>query len=200
MALYVSEYPPYVLRSRCRKTRIKNETYALLDTVVWYGVHRIIRDPRRTAMTIHTIGQVARKSGVGVETVRFYEREGLIPQPPRPENGFRRYPQDAVSRIRFIQRSKALGFTLREIKDLLSLRVDSSTSCGEVKKRAEAKTAAIEGKIRHLREMKRALEKLTAACRGKGPTGECPILEALGGPDRTPASEIPGTRRTGGGK
>lgn len=139
-------------------------------------------------MAAYTIGQVASRSGVGVETVRFYEREGLIPKPPRPDSGFRRYPQDAVSRIRFIQRSKALGFSLREIKELLSLRVDSATSCGEVKKRAEAKIADIEGKIRHLQEMKHALVKLTAACRGKGPTGDCPILEALAKPDRPPVT------------
>ena len=151
-------------------------------------------------MTLHTIGQVARQSGIGVETVRFYEREGLIPQPSRPGSGFRRYPQDAVSRIRFIQRSKALGFSLKEIKELLSLRVDSATSCGEVKKRAEEKIADIERKIHALREMKDALSKLTAACRGKGPTGACPILEALGEPGRTPASGAPGTRRKGGGK
>jgi len=136
-------------------------------------------------MGYHSIGQVARQSGVGVETVRFYERVGLITRPPRPETGFRRYPQDAVSRIRFIQRSKALGFSLREIKDLLSLQVDSATSCGEVKKRAEAKIDDIEGRIRHLLEMRHALVKLTAACRGKGPTGECPILEALEKPDRS---------------
>lgn len=146
----------------------------------------------------YTIGQAARRAGVGVETVRFYEREGLIPQPPRPENGFRRYPQDAVSRIRFIRRSKALGFSLREIKDLLSLRVDAAASCGEVKKRAEAKIDDIDGKIRHLQEMKRALTKLTAACRGKGPTGDCPILEALGKPDRTSLPDETGSRGKGG--
>ena len=133
-----------------------------------------------------------------METVRFYEREGLIPQPPRPESGFRRYPQDAVSRIRFIQRSKTLGFSLKEIKDLLSLRVDSATSCGEVKNRAEEKIADIERKIHSLREMKKALEKLTAACRGKGPTAECPILDALGEPDRTPTSGTTATRKRGG--
>jgi Hg(II)-responsive transcriptional regulator len=134
-------------------------------------------------MALHTIGQVASHSGVGVETVRFYERKGLIPQPPRPESGFRRYTKDTVSRIRFIQRSKALGFSLKEIKELLSLRVDSASSCGEVKKRAEEKIADIEKKIHTLREMKQALESLASACRGRGPTGECPILEALGEPD-----------------
>lgn len=146
-------------------------------------------------MALHRIGQVARQSGVGVETVRFYEREGLIPQPPRPESGFRRYPQDVVSRIRFIQRSKALGFSLREIKELLLLRVDSATSCGEVKKRAEAKIDDIERKIYALQEMRKALARLTAACRGKGPTGECPILEALGEPDRAHARRGKGDKR-----
>lgn len=127
-----------------------------------------------------TIGQIARKCEVGVETIRFYEREGLIAQPSRPESGFRKYQPDAVRRVRFIQRSKALGFSLREIKELLSLRVDSATTCDAVKGRAEAKIADIEQKIRHLKEMKRALTKMTVACQGKGPTGECPILEALG--------------------
>ncbi len=127
-----------------------------------------------------TIGQVAARCRVGVETIRFYEREGLIAQPARPDSGFRTYPSDAVRLVRFIQRSKALGFSLRDIKELLSLRVDSETTCDAVRGRAETKIADIEGKIRHLQEMKRALVKLTAACRGKGPTGECPILEALG--------------------
>jgi len=127
-----------------------------------------------------TIGQVAKRCGVGVETIRFYEREGLIAQPARPESGFRRYPPDAVGWVRFIQRSKTLGFSLREIKDLLSLRVDSATTCDAVKARAEGKIADIEQKIGHLQEMKRALVKLTVACRKKKPTSECPILEALG--------------------
>lgn len=129
---------------------------------------------------MHTIGQLARLSGVGVETIRFYEREGLIVQPARPESGFRRYPPDTVERVRFIQRSKALGFSLREIGDLLSLRVGRATACTEVRKRAEAKIADIEKKIETLFGMKRALEKLTTACRKRAATGDCPILEALG--------------------
>ncbi|MBI5342997.1 MAG: MerR family DNA-binding protein [Deltaproteobacteria bacterium] len=127
-----------------------------------------------------TIGQVAAQCGVGVETIRFYEREGLIAQPSRPESGFRKYPPDAVRWVRFIQRAKALGFSLREIKELLSLRVDSAKTCDAVKGRAEAKITDIEKKIGHLQEMKRALVKLTVACRGKRPTSDCPILEALG--------------------
>lgn len=141
---------------------------------------------------MYTIGQVARHSGVGVETVRFYEREGLIVQPSRPESGFRRYPPDAVGRVRFIQRAKALGFSLREIGELLSLRVDRAAPCIEVRKRAEAKITDIEKKIETLLGMKRALEKLTAACRKREPTGDCPILEALeddGKPKEEPSDE-----------
>lgn len=127
-----------------------------------------------------TIGQVARQCGVGVETIRFYEREGLLVQPTRPETGFRNYPRDAVRSVHFIQRSKSLGFSLREIKELLSLRVGSKTTCDSVREHAEAKIADIEKKIGHLQEMKRALVKLTVACRARRPTSECPILEALG--------------------
>lgn len=137
-----------------------------------------------------TIGQVAAQCGVGVETIRFYEREGLIVQPPRPESGFRTYPPDAVRRVRFIQRSQELGFSLREIRELLSLRVDSASTCNEVRGRAEAKITGIEKKLRHLQEMKRALVKLTVACRGKGPAGECPILEALGDGHRARAASV----------
>jgi MerR family mercuric resistance operon transcriptional regulator len=116
---------------------------------------------------------------VGVETIRFYEREELVSQPARPEVGFRRYPPETVKRVLFIQRSKALGFSLREIRELLSLRVDSAKSCNQVRKHAEAKIADIEGKIEALGEMRQALEKLVAACGSQSARGECPILEAL---------------------
>jgi len=88
-----------------------------------------------------TIGQVAKEAGVGVETVRFYERKALIEQPPRPARGFRRYPPDVVRRIRFIQRAQGLGFTLREIGELLALRVEPATACGDVRAVAERKVA-----------------------------------------------------------
>ena len=126
-----------------------------------------------------TIGQVARRAGVGVETVRFYEREGLLEEPPRRESGYRQYGEDIVARLQFIRRAKELGFTLNEIKELLSLRLDPSTTCAEVKDRAQAKIADIEQKIRTLQRMKKALVRLTRACSGSGPTSECPILESL---------------------
>jgi len=128
-----------------------------------------------------TIGQVAREAGVGVETVRFYEREGLIEEPTRRGSGYRQFDEAVVDRLRFIREAKELGFTLNEIKELLSLKLDPASSCGDVKDRAEVKIADIEEKIRTLQRMKRALVKLTKACSGNGPTSECPILESLDG-------------------
>ena len=126
-----------------------------------------------------TIGQVARSAGVGVETVRFYERQGLLEEPARKESGYRQYDEDVVARLRFIRRSKELGFSLKEIKQLLALRVDTSTTCAEVRSRAAAKIADIQQKIVALQRIKKALVKLTSVCRGRGPTSECPILDAL---------------------
>src|SRR5262245_19225867 len=126
-----------------------------------------------------TIGQVARSAGVGVETVRFYERQGLLQEPARKDSGYRQYPEDVVARLRFIKRAKELGFALKEIKELLALRVDPGTTCAEVKRRAEAKIADVDEKIQTLQRIKRALVKLTSTCRGRGPTSECPILDAL---------------------
>ncbi len=132
-------------------------------------------------MKTFTIGQVAREARVGVETVRFYEREGLIEEPSRRASGYRQFDEAVVDRLRFIREAKELGFTLNEIKELLSLKLDPASSCGNVKDRAEVKIADIEEKIRTLQRMKRALVKLTKACSGDGPTSECPILESLDG-------------------
>jgi MerR family mercuric resistance operon transcriptional regulator len=126
-----------------------------------------------------TIGQVARRAGVGVETVRFYERRGLLDRPARKGSGYRQYPEDVVARLRFIKRAKELGFSLREIAELLALRVEPSTTCAEVRERAAAKIADIAAKIESLRRMKEALVRVTNQCRGRGPTSECPILDAL---------------------
>jgi MerR family copper efflux transcriptional regulator len=126
-----------------------------------------------------TIGQVASRAGIGVETVRFYERQGLLEEPARKDSGYRQYPKEAVARLRFIGKAKELGFTLKEIKELLSLRLDPTTSCADVKRRAEEKIADIEAKIATLQRMRRALVKLTKECSGRGPISECPILDAL---------------------
>lgn len=130
-----------------------------------------------------TIGQVAGLADVGVETVRFYERKGLIEEPPRRVSGYRQYPPEAVARIRFIRRAKDLGFSLREIKELLALRLDPQTTCGDVRDRAEEKLVDIRERIDVLERMRAALERLTAACSGNGSVGECPILEAMEEPN-----------------
>jgi MerR family mercuric resistance operon transcriptional regulator len=136
--------------------------------------------PESGARTMLSIGQVARRAGVGVETIRFYEREGLLAEPGRRLSGHRLYDEGTVTRLMFIRRAKELGFTLREIKELLSLRHYSGTLCGEVRARAEAKIKDIDSKIKLLRRMKDALGRLTAAC-GKTEGAECPILDALDG-------------------
>ncbi len=127
-----------------------------------------------------TIGRVAGQAGVGVETVRFYERQGLLEEPPRRQSGYREYGEDTVARLRFIRGAKQLGFTLKEIKELLALRHDPSAPCSDLKQRAEAKITDIEIKIRSLQKMKKALVKLAAACSGQGTSAECPLLESLG--------------------
>ncbi len=126
-----------------------------------------------------TIGKVARLAGVGVETIRFYERQGLIAEPPRKESGYRQYPQQTVVRVRFIRRAKELGFTLKEINEMLYLRNDPNTTCEEIRVLAEAKKVDIEEKIRALQKIKEALVKLLATCEGRGPVSECPILDFL---------------------
>jgi MerR family mercuric resistance operon transcriptional regulator len=126
-----------------------------------------------------TIGKLAKKANVNIETIRYYERKGLIPKPNRRESGYREYSEDTVRRIQFIKHAKELGFSLKEIHELLSLRLDPKTPCSEVKNRAEIKIADIEEKVKTLQRMKKALVKLTRACSGKGPVMECPILEAL---------------------
>ena len=126
-----------------------------------------------------TIGKVAKGAAIGVETVRFYEREGLIEKPPRRDSGYRVYPADSVDRVRFIKRARELGFSLKEIQDLMALRIAPGATCVQIRKRAEAKIADIEDKISSLQRMKQALRKLTAACGGKGSVSACPILDAL---------------------
>ncbi|NOY57847.1 MAG: MerR family DNA-binding protein [Calditrichaeota bacterium] len=130
-------------------------------------------------MSLLSRSQLAEKVNVNIETLRYYERRGLIPEPQRKDSGYRQYSPDYVVRVHFIQKAKALGFTLNEIQELLSLRVNSQTSCDQVRERAELKLAEMDKKIADLQKMKNALQTLTASCHSDGPTGECPILEAL---------------------
>ena len=130
-------------------------------------------------MKTNTIGRVADRAGISVETVRYYERQGLIQQPDTPPSGFREYPEDTVQRILFIRRGKELGFTLQEIADLLALRVDEVAACGAVEAQAREKLLSVADKLTELRRMKKALERLVDACQSREPTSDCPILEEL---------------------
>jgi MerR family mercuric resistance operon transcriptional regulator len=129
--------------------------------------------------TALTIGEIAKQADVGVETIRFYEREGLLRQPPRTRSGYRQYSPDTIRRVRFIRRAKELGFTLKEISELLSLRVDTDRTCAEVRTIAQTKINDIEGKIGELQRIAAVLNRLARACRGRGPTSTCPILDML---------------------
>ena len=125
------------------------------------------------------IGQVAKRAGVNVETIRFYERKGLLTQPQRNQEGYRQYSHEAITRIRFIKRAKELGFSLTEISELLSFQANPRATCGDVKQRAEAKISTIQARMKDLQKMKRSLENLAAACKGSGPLDDCPIIDCF---------------------
>jgi MerR family copper efflux transcriptional regulator len=133
-----------------------------------------------------TIGRAARRAGCGVETVRFYERRGLIAQPPKPApSGFRRYPEQTVARIRFIRQAQELGFSLREIGELLAISTDPTADAADFRERATVKLGQVDQKIRQLEHIRSALEVLIAGCPGQGGIGGCSIMAALRHPDLT---------------
>ena len=132
------------------------------------------------------ISDVAKAAGVGIETVRFYERRKLIDQPLKPrDGGIRSYPHETVVRIRFIRRAQELGFSLREVTELLSLRTDPACDCSDVKARAVIKHQEVEDKIGELKAIKSALERIIRACPGSGTTKACSILDELEKGDKT---------------
>ena len=126
-----------------------------------------------------TIGKLATQAKVNLETIRYYERRGLLPKPARGRSGYRLFRPDDVRRVKFIKHAQMLGFSLNEIAELLSLRVARGTTCADIKQRAEKKILAINEKIQGLKYIKKALSAMSASCHGRGPTSECPILEAL---------------------
>ena len=126
-----------------------------------------------------SIGQVAKEANVNIQTIRYYERVGLIPKAQRTEFGYRKFSPEDILRIHFIKHAQAAGFLLKEIKDLLALRVDAATSCDDVRELAESKIIEIDEKVRHMQQMKQTLGSLTRACSGTGAKSECPILEAF---------------------
>jgi Hg(II)-responsive transcriptional regulator len=135
-------------------------------------------------------GELAARAAVNVQTVRFYERRGILPKPARTRAGYRDYPADAVRLIRFVKRAQDLGFTLVEIEDLLRLRDSRRVSCAAVKAAGEAKMAAVDAKIADLKAMKGALAVLLASCERNDGDRQCPILETLENPERRPTRRM----------
>jgi MerR family mercuric resistance operon transcriptional regulator len=128
-------------------------------------------------MTELTIGRLAAEAGVNVETIRYYQRRGLMSEPNKPVNGQRRYAVDAVTCVRFIKRAQVLGFFLEEIGSLLEL--DEAHACAETRELAAHKLAVIESKLVDLKAMRKALTSLLRECDTGSPKGACPIIQAL---------------------
>ena len=126
-----------------------------------------------------TIGELARRAGVNTQTIRFYERVGLMPEPKRRASGYRQYPPAMIERVRFIRAAKEVGFTLEDIGGLLSLRVRRGASCSAVRRRAEAKLADIDAKLTQLRRMRDVLAQMVESCGGRRAIKDCAILEAI---------------------
>lgn len=124
-------------------------------------------------------GELARQANVNIETIRYYERRGLINEPPRNKSGHRQYSQEAVKRTDFIKRCQTLGFSLKEIEEILELRITPESTCVEMKSRVTEKLTDVDRKIHELVHIRDALSRLLKKCTGKGPIGSCPILEEL---------------------
>lgn len=125
------------------------------------------------------IGDLARRVGIPIDTVRYYERNGLLPPPARRASGYRDYHEDDIPRLWFVLRAKKLGFTLIEIRELLDLSDEVSGNTGDIKAVASAKLEQVEERMRELGRIRDALRSMVDACRGSGPVTECPIRAAL---------------------
>jgi MerR family copper efflux transcriptional regulator len=126
-----------------------------------------------------SIGELARQANVNIETIRYYERRGLISEPPRNKSGHRQNSREAVRRTDFIKRCQSLGFSLKEIEEILELRITSESTCADMKSRVTEKLNDVARKIDQLALIHDALSRLQKKCSGKGPIGNCPILEEL---------------------
>lgn len=126
-----------------------------------------------------TVSQVARDAHVPLDTVRYYERRGLLPLPPRTAAGYRQYPAETVRRVGFIKRAQAVGFTLEEIASLLALRVSPGPGCRSVEDQARSAIARLDGHLNELQRMRAALARLADACHAQHASDECPLLDAI---------------------
>lgn len=131
-----------------------------------------------TTVQTFTIGKAAERADVGIDTVRFYERKGLLPKPERTTSGYRLYTAEAVERLIFIRRAKSLGFSLDEVADLIRLNAGKGTRSG-VKKLAENRLGELDRKIRDLTVIRDALASLVRQCSGQGSIKGCPIIEGV---------------------
>jgi DNA-binding transcriptional MerR regulator len=125
------------------------------------------------------IGEIAARAAVNVQTLRYYERRGLLAPPARRASGYRDFDSAAVERVRFIRHAQQLGFTLGEITELLALRVEGGAACADVERRARATIARVDRQVAALRRMRTTLVRLAKACRSRAPTGDCPVLSAI---------------------
>lgn len=123
--------------------------------------------------------QLSRAAGVGQEALRFYERKGLLPQPGRSASGYRLYPPEAVTRLRFIRNAQEIGFSLKEVASLLGLKAKPGVTCALIRKKVEAKIADVDRKLGALKDIRESLVRLKKSCQSRLPASECPILENL---------------------
>ena len=131
-------------------------------------------------MTEYLVGQLAKETGINLETVRYYEKLKLLPKPKRRESRYRVYDENDLKRLLFIKRAKELGFTLKEIKELFELRIDSHAKCGDVKHLTEHKLKDVDNRISDLKKIKSVLVKLINHCINEEVSSdECPILESI---------------------
>jgi MerR family transcriptional regulator, copper efflux regulator len=143
-----------------------------------------------------TVGTVAKQAEVNIDTIRYYERRGLLPKPSRTQSGYRTFSEATVRRLRFIKNAQALGFTLSEIKQLFTLRITVGSTCTDVRNHAESKVADIDRKIKSLQAMKRALQQLVSACTADGPASECSFFENLNSQSLQKSNDNGNRRRT----
>jgi DNA-binding transcriptional MerR regulator len=143
-----------------------------------------------------TIGRLAKEAGVGAQALRFYERKGLLPKPPRSDGGYRLYPESAAGRVGFILRAQDLGFSLREVKELLELHASDRRSCREASRFAAAKIGDIDRKLVELSAIRKALGRLREACASGVASGECPILDHMAEPGGIRRSRMQRKRRS----
>lgn len=146
-------------------------------------------------MELLTRGEVAKRAGVNPETIRVYERERLLPRPARTASGYRQFPPEAVRRVRFVKQAQALGFSLREIRDLMALQDDPKADISDIRSKAAAKIAEIDAKVRDLTAMRDTLSRLAGRCPPAGPIDTCPIWDCLDphAPDASCCVDAPGS-------